>query len=99
MGGYVNSPHGWRPGQPVESAEGCLYPTWERIMDRETLRERILAGDDELLSHPIIWNRFTQEQKDVFLTVRASFQHNSAVTNAFLDQCVALYPQRQEDKS
>lgn len=39
-GAYVNAPHGWEPAAPVESAEGCLYPTWRRVKPKKKPKKK-----------------------------------------------------------
>lgn len=39
-GGIVNSPKGYRPGQPAESAEGCAYPTWVKDEPKKPKRAK-----------------------------------------------------------
>lgn len=42
-GGYVNSPRGWEPTTPVESAEGCVYPNWKRTSPVSNTLEDTMA--------------------------------------------------------
>ena len=39
LGVTVNSPRGWKPGKPIQSAEGCMYPTWERVNANRNLAD------------------------------------------------------------
>lgn len=45
-GTTVNSPHGWKPSKPAQSAEGCLYPTWERDEQMLDTSEYIVNEQD-----------------------------------------------------
>ena len=56
-GATVSNPHGWKQGEPVQSAEGCLYPTWERVEvmeqdEREKTRRMVLFVIPEGLPDP-----------------------------------------------
>ena len=96
-GATVNNPHGWKSGKPVESAEGCFYPTWKReeTMDRETFRQKTLDGDERIRNTRIVWNHMSSEQQQMFLAGEKAMKDNDSVTNAFIDKLVANFNSNQ----
>lgn len=61
-------------------------------MDRETLRQAVLDGDDRIIGSPA-WRFFTDEQKRLMKAGRAFWAKNDPVTDAALDDMVALFNQ------
>lgn len=60
-------------------------------MDRETLRQTILSGDDKLRSFPIIWNHMTEDQRNLMTSSRDFWAEDTPVTNAALDRLLIIY--------
>jgi hypothetical protein len=66
-------------------------------MNREQLRAMILAGDDQIINTPILWNRLTAQQQLLTLAARAFWANTaSSVTTAALDSLLTLYEDAQQ---
>lgn len=59
-------------------------------MDRETLRQTILDGDDRLMSS-IIWRHLDDSQQKLIQASRDLWAENTPVTNAALDRLLEIY--------
>jgi hypothetical protein len=61
-------------------------------MTREQLRQAILDGDNQLMSHPLVWAALSQTQKDLIIAGKTAIARDDIITNQWLDRILSLLP-------